>query len=125
VIACACTTGTFLALRVTSFPVKTPEKRAGTQLPVAHVCTRGNPLRGHVTSGSSIAHAQWHILYYYYSSSTKCTGCACACDHFREIMIDLFSGVLYPVVDGVFILKTRTTSTICIIYYLMSFIIVE
>ena len=52
----------FLALRVTSFPVKTPEKSART------------PTFGcHVTSGSPIGHAQWHILYYYYSSSTKST----------------------------------------------------
>jgi hypothetical protein len=37
-------------------------------------------LRGHVTSCRPLGHAQW---YYYYSSSTKCTGCACARDHFR------------------------------------------
>ena len=41
---------------------------------------KGTP-SGQVTSGSPIGHARW---YYYYSSSTKCTGCACARDHFRQ-----------------------------------------
>ena len=36
------------------------------------------PPSGHVTSCSP---AQWHILYYYYTS-TKCTDCACARDDF-------------------------------------------
>ena len=36
------------------------------------------PRMGHVTSGRPLGHAQW---YYYNSSSTKCTGCACARDH--------------------------------------------
>ena len=28
---------------------------------------QGNALRGHVTSGSHVGHAQWYILYYYHS----------------------------------------------------------
>jgi hypothetical protein len=39
------------------------------------------PLRRHVISSSLIGHGKW---YYYYSSSTKCTGCACTHDHFRS-----------------------------------------
>ena len=36
------------------------------QLPVAHA--RIPPFQGgHVTSGSHVDHAQWYILYYYYS----------------------------------------------------------
>ena len=56
---------------------KGPTRVDIVQLPVAH--TQGNPFRG--TSGSPVGHV--HILYYYYCSSTKCTGCACARDHFQ------------------------------------------
>ena len=65
-------------LRVTSFPVITPEKRGGE--PPTCGCAYSHPrepLRGHVTSGSPIGHA--HIVYYYYGA--KCTGCACERNH--------------------------------------------
>jgi hypothetical protein len=32
-----------------------------------HTPFQGNSLRGDVTSGSHVGHAQWYILYYYYS----------------------------------------------------------
>jgi hypothetical protein len=69
----------FLALRVTSFPVKTPEKSART------------PTFGcHVTSGSPIGHAQWHILYKMYR-------CACARGHFRDFRSGPLSVTSLPV----------------------------
>jgi hypothetical protein len=40
---------------------------AQLQRSFAHAQTQGNYLRGHVTSGSPLGHAQWHMLYYYYS----------------------------------------------------------
>jgi hypothetical protein len=48
-------------LRVTSFPVKTPEKRA--EPPPSFMLRMRAPegtLRGHVIPGSPIGHAQWY-----------------------------------------------------------------
>jgi hypothetical protein len=41
-----------------------------------------------VTSSSPVGHAQWYILYYYYSKKRKNAGngCACARNHFRDVI---------------------------------------
>jgi len=93
------------ALRVTFDDVtsgqKAPTRMDIAQLPVAHAHTSpkgipsGSPdLRSHPVA--MVLVLLYYILYYYYSkkkwkmrkmyyyySSTKCTGCACARDHFR------------------------------------------
>ena len=60
---------------------KGPTRADIAQLPVAHARTflRETPLWGHVTSCSHVGHAQWYILYCYYSKKKNAgTGCACA-----------------------------------------------
>jgi hypothetical protein len=94
----------FLALRVTSFSVKTPEKRAG------------NP-------NFIIGHAQWHILYY--SSSAKCTGCACPRNHFRDFRSGPLPVTSLPVAHAHAITSGRSTTNVTWavpIYYLRSYI---
>jgi hypothetical protein len=47
---------------------KAPTRADIVQLPVAHAHTLPREhLRCYVTSGSHVGHAQWYILYYYYS----------------------------------------------------------
>ena len=90
--SCTCARPRENLLRVTSFPVKTPEKRAG------------NP-------NFRLSYRSCAMTHLYYSSSTKCTACACARDHFRDFRSGPLPVMLLPVAHAHAITSGSFTTT--------------